>query len=806
MDALIQDVRYSLRFVRKQPGTAFLAIGALVLGIGLNIAIFSVVNAVILRPLPIFQPDRVVLLSTKVNQTGSPLGTSYPDFLDWKAQAHSLEAIAAIRGLSFIMTGNGPPERLKCIAISASGFKVWGVSMVLGRDFTEADDLPGAERVVVLNNAFWQRKFGGDPSVLQKSMALDDQSYRIIGVLQAAPVGTLQYPDVWVANGPMLDQHIMMRDTRWFFPVARLKPDVSPAQAQAEMDTIASRLAAQYPDTTKGMGIRFLRLVDQVTPSGGKPLVLLIVASGAIFLLATVNVMTVFIGNAVERGQELSIRLALGSSRSNLVRQLFIQALLFAGAGSALGLLLAKLGLAFFLHRFPNAVSRFQETTIDYRVVLLTVGMALVSTLAATLAPAIYAFKLNISSELKGEWSWLALPKYRTLGRGAFILFEVTLASALSLVAGLLVQSFYEVEKVNLGFNPNQVVSFQVNLPATRYKEPAKQSVFYKLATDKLRQLPGMESISGISGLPLTTQGEVTSLDVEGGSPLKGEQLTVEYESVLPGFFRAMRLPLLQGRDFTDADHEGAPQVVIVDDVLAAKLWPGQNPVGKRTQISGRSVSKMHSLEVVGVVQEIKHFGPEAKVRFMQVYVPEYQDPSPVLSFVVNTTVPESALKTPADKALHELDKDLPIENFETMDAYLDTYLSSRKVSLLLLSGFAATGIGLGMIGIYGVVANSVIRRRREIAVRMAVGATIPRTIMLITRLGLAATVAGILIGSGIVLGLTRLLTSFLFGIGALNPGIYVFTAVIIIGLAVIASLIPAMRLFQFNIQEILRQ
>src|SRR6266700_51370 len=806
MHSLIQDALFSLRLMRKRPGMTLLVIATLVLGIGLNTAIFSVVNAVSLRPLPIREPDRVVWLNTKVNRTNAPLGTSYPDYLDWKTQSHAFEGIAAMRAASFTMTGNGPAEHLKGVGTSGFGLKVWGVSTALGRDFTEADDQPGADRVAILSYPFWQRKFGGDPGSLQKHLVLDDQSYTIIGVLQPSQVSTLLYPDVWVANGPMLNQRVMMRDSRLFFPVARLKPNVTPAQAQTEMDTIASRLAAQYPDTTKGMGIRVLSVTELLGPGGSKPLLLVIVASGLIYLLAVANVTVVFLSNTVERGQELSVRLALGSTRSSLLRQLFVHALIFAGVGSSVGLLLAKLGLVFFLHRFPGAVLRFQETTIDFTVILVIVGMALVSTLAGTVAPAIYASKLNIGSELKGEWSWIALPKYRVLGRGAFILFEVALASALSLVAGLLIRSLYEVEKVDLGFNPHQVVSFQISLPVTRYKEPSKQTAFYKLATDKLTQLPGMESMSGVSGLPLTNQGEVNGLDVDGQSPFANEHVSVEYESALPGFFRAMRLPLLQGRDFTDADRDGTPPVIIVDDILAAKVWPGQNPLGKRVRMTARGGGIPRSLEVVGVVQEIKHFGPEAKVRWMQVYVPQYQDPSPVLSFVVNTAIPKSAVKAPADKTLHELDKDLPIENFQTMDAYLDTFLSGRKVSLLLLSVFASTGIALGMIGIYGVVANSVIRRRREIAIRMAVGATVFRTIVLITRLGLLSALGGILIGSAVVMSLTRLLASFLFGISTLSPGIYLLSAFLIIGLAVIASLLPARKLFRFNIQEILRQ
>jgi putative ABC transport system permease protein len=803
---LIQDIRFILRLMRKRPGMTSLVIATLVLGIGLNAAIFSVVNAVILRPLPINDPDHVVWLNSKVNRTNAPLGTSYPDYLDWKAQSRSFDAIAAMRTVSFTMTGNGPAEHIKGMGISASGLRVWGVYTALGHDFSDADDRAGADRVLMLSYAFWQRKFGGDPNVLHKDLVLDDRSYKIIGVVQPTQIATLQYADVWVTNGPMLDQHLMMRDTRWFFPVARLKPSATVAQARAEMETISSRLAAQYPDTNKDMGTRVLPVSDLLSPTGSKPLFLLLIASSLIYLLAVVNVTVVFLSNAVERRRELGVRLALGSPYSSLMRQLFMNALIFAAFGSFLGLLVTKLGLIFFLHNFPNAVLRFQETTIDFKAILLTVGMALIATAAGTLTGAIYTSKLNISSELKSEGSWLTQSKYRTLGHGAFIFFEVTLASALTLVSGLLIRSLYEVQKVDLGFSPDHVISFQVNLPASRYKEAPKQAAFFRLAADKLTQLPGMDAVSGISGLPLTTQGEINGLEPDGQTPSPSEHIQVEYESILPGFFRTMRLPLLQGRDFTEGDRENSPPVVIVDNVLAAKLWPRENPLGKRVRMTARAGGNARLLEVVGVAQEIKHFGPEAKVRWMQVYVPHYQDPSPTLSFVVNTTMQQTAVKSATDKAIHALDKDLPIESFQPMDSYLDNFLSPRKVSLLLLSAFAATGIILGMIGIYGVVANSVVRRRREIAIRLAVGATPSSTMILIARPAVLAAFSGFLIGSIIVMSLRHVLASFLFGMSALSPGVYFVSALAILGLTGVASLIPAISLLRFNVQEILRQ
>ena len=806
MSTFKQDIHFTLRLIRNRPGLSCLITAALALGIGLNTAIFSVVNAVLLRAVPVSDPDRVVRLYAKSNRTGGTLGISYPEYLDWRNENKSFDGIAVMRAFSFMLTGSNHPEHLKGTGISASGFRVWGLKITLGRDFTNDDDRPEANRVVILSYAFWQRRFGSDPNILEKTLILDDQSYTIVGVLQATPINVLRYPDVWVTNAPLVDQTMMRRESRYYFPVARLNPSATQAQAQAEMETIAKRLALQYPDTNKDMGIRFVALVDQLTADGRQPLTLLIVASSLIFLLACVNVMVVFFGSTVERGKELSVRLALGATRPSLRRQLLVQALIFALLGSVAGISIAKLGLSIFLQRFPGAVLRFQETTIDITVVLFTAGLAMVATLVSMVLPAMYTSGLNITNELKGESGWLAIPKYRTLGRGSLILFQVAMASALSLVSGLLIKSFYEVTRVDLGFSPHQVLSFQISLPAARYREPERQSALFKAALEKLAGNPGMESISGISSLPLTSQGDVTGLQADGQSSLGVERLQVEDESVLPGFFRTMQIPVMQGRDFTESDRAGAPNVAILDDALAAKLWPGQTPIGKRIRLVDSADRNPPWREVIGVVREIKHFGPEAKVRWMQVYVPQYQQPTPVFSFVINTTASESVVKNSAEKAIHDLDSEVPVENFATLDDLLGNYVSGRKVSLFLLAGFASIGIGLGIMGIYGVVANSVIQRRREIAIRIALGASRLSMIVLITKLGILAALGGILIGSGIVISLKSVLASLLFGITALDPSVYLASGVALILLAFLASLIPAARLFGLNVQQILRQ
>lgn len=801
---LLRDFQFTCRLLTKRAGMSLLVIAALILGIGIGTAVFSVVNAVLLRPVPVFEPERMVRIYAKVNKTGATMGISYPEYLDWKGQSHSFDAISVMRAVLFYSVGNERPEHLKGFSISASGFRVFGVTTAIGRSFTEDDDIPGADRVVILSYPFWLQRFGANPRVLGRPLSLNGANYTIIGVLQPTQVNVLQYPDVWVPNGALLDSRAMSRDIRPYFPAARLKATVSPSQAQTELETIAARLAAQYPSSNKDIGIRFVGLTDLLTESDRKPVSLLFTAAILIFLLTCVNVVIVLMSWTADRRNELATRMALGASRFHLFRQLLMQALLLVSIGSVLGLVAAKMTLMFFLQRFPSALIRFQETTIDYRVISFLIVMVLVAAIFATVLPGWLASRLNINSQLKGERHWPPLSKYRTLRQGALITLEVSLAGVLLLVSGLLIRSLYQVATVDLGFDPHHTFSFQINLPA-RYKAP-DQASFYRQALERLETAPGMSHSSAISSLPLTTQGNAISLETD--SKLHGapEQILVEDEAILPRFFATMRVPLLQGRDFTDADREGTPQVAILDEVLAAKLWPGQTPLGKRIRLVEISGTQPPWREVVGVVRQIKHFGPESKVRWMQVYVPEYQDPSPVMSFVVDTNLPEANVRSEAENAIRELDRDLPLDNFQAMDTLFDHYLAGRKVSVLALSTFAAIAVVLAIIGIYGVIANSVVSRRREMAIRLALGATHRKMLVVLVWRGLAGALAGIVIGFALVASLTRVLASFLFGIKPLDPAVYVVSAGLILILAVTFALVPARRVFRLNPNDILRE
>jgi putative ABC transport system permease protein len=796
------DFWFTVRLLKKQAGVALLIIAALVLGTGISTAVFAVINAVLLRPVPVYQPERVVRIYAKVNQTGATMGISYPEYLDWKEQGRSFEAISVMRAVTFYSDVTGFPQHLKAFSISASGFQVFGISSVIGRTFSETDDREGAGHVAILSYLAWQRLYGGDPMILSRTIDLDRTAYTIIGVLQPVQINVLQYPDVWVPNAPLLDQKAMSRDIRPYFPAARLKSDVSLNQARTELEGITDRLAAQYPASNKNIGIKFIGLTELLAGADQKPLSLLFAASALIVLLMWVNIVIVLLGWTAIRRKELSVRMALGSPLWPVCRQLMLQALLLVGTGSLLSIPAAALILRFFLYRFPTALVRLQETTIDYRVVGFVLVTTLISSLVATIMPAWYVSRLNINAELKGERRGSHLPRRATVGRGLLIVLEVSLASALLLVSGLLIKSFYRAANADLGFDPRHMFSFQVSLPA-HYKT-ADQVSFYEQLRDRLSGIPGISRSSAISSLPLTTQANAIGLEID--APHEAGQLLVEDEAVLPRFFETLKLPLLKGRDFSEADGLQAPSVVIIDEVLAQQLWPGQNPLGKRLRLIEISGTQPPWREVVGVVHEIKHFGPEAKVRWMQVYVPAYQDPSPVMSFVMETSLPGAIVQSAAAKAVRELDPSLPIDNSQYMDSLLDSYLSGRRVSVLAAACFATLSIMLASIGIYGVIAGSVVRKHRELAIRLALGASRKRIMFAAIAGGMGSACIGVILGIALTASLTRVLSSFLFGVKPLDWAVYSSSAATVLLIALLSSSGPAKRILRVDPSEILRQ
>lgn len=804
MHSLIQDITFSLRLMRKRPGMTLLVIAALIVGIGVNSAVFTVVNAVLIRPWPVPASDRLVLVMMKT-QNSTDMAVSYPEYSDWKSQCHSFQDLAIMRGLSANLTGASHPEHLNGLQVSSSFFKVLGVPPARGRDFTEEDDRPGANRVVIISQGLWEQTFGSDASILGKTMALNDQPYTVIGVAAANHFPYMQF-DLWVPNGLFLDQAMLNRMNRYHGVIARLKRGITREQANREMAGISDRLAREWPQSDKDMQAHVVGITSMFAGTN-KGLIYIMVLSSVILLLACVNVVTVFLANAVERRKELSVRLALGAGRGVLLRQFFVQGLILAGIGGALGLAVARIGLFILMKYFPYAIGRLEESTIDATVVLFTLATTLIASLMACILPTLFAANLNVNSELKGERRSPLFSRYRHAGQSALIVVEVSLAFALTLVSGLLIKSLYNIDQLDLGFNPERVLSFQVSLPLTRYGSSSKITTFYETAVHDLRALPGVRTASAVSALPLSHNYHFINLEVEGQPiPVGTQHPFVDSSSVMPGYFATIHSHVIVGRDFNESDRSSSAPVAIVDEVLATRTWPGQDPIGKRIRLADEGDNGPPWREVIGVVRQIKHYGPEQEVPRLQVYVPLLQQPVSTMTFVIDFQSDQGGIVSSAQKVIAGLDKDLPLDYIRTMEDLFSAYTGRRRLSVLLLGSFAVIGVLLGLIGIYGIVANSIVRMRREIAIRMALGATTRSAIILVTRLGLIGTGAGILIGAALTLGCTRVLASYLFGVASFDPGTYFLSAFTVFVLAMIASIVPAQSLLRFKPQEILKE
>ena len=804
MHSLLQDVRFSFRLMRKSRSLTLLGILALGVGVGLNTAIFSAVNAVLLRPLPYHDPGRLVVVRT-YSQSGQSAGVSYPDYLDWRSQARSFAGMAAISNDGFNLTGMGIPEHLFGRKVSASYFKVLGVAPALGRDFTDQDDLTAAAPTAIISDSLWQRKFGKDRAVIGRSINLDDHLYTIVGVAPASL--SIQKSDFWIPISLLAGPTFSNRKWRDYSVVARLAPGVVEAQAQSEMKTIGARLAAQYPDADRWFSAGVLGLVDFWVGTSREPLLLLYGAAVVVLLLACVNVATVFLAGMSERRAELTVRLALGASRGVLLRQLLVQTFLFALAASIFGLAIARLGIALVLTTAADSMARLDETNISANVLWYIGGLAFVTSLLLGVLPALYALKLKMSTGVREASGGASASRSSVFAQRSLIVLQVSLASALTLASGLLIKSLYHVTNVDLGFEPQRITSVRVGLPEERYKDPETIVRYFDRFISGIKDMPGVRAVSAISGLPLSGRySYILFHTADERAAALGTKPFVDNMVVAPDYFATLQIPLLQGRDFTIADRLDSPPVAIVDDVLAKQVWPGESALGKQIRLAVEGDTKPPWLEVVGVVKQIKRYGPEQDVTRLQVYLPLYQTPWRYMSLAISSGTGEASLKTAILKKAYDLDPDIPLYEYLRMDELYAELFGSRKLSLGLVGAFAGISVLLGVIGIYGIVANSVTRGRREHAIRLALGSNFSQAIMVIARPIWICAIIGLVIGTAAVLVFSKALASFLFGVTPHDPRTFIVTLTSVVLLVLLASLVPAQKLRRLNPQQILRE
>jgi predicted permease len=808
MSTVVQDLRYSLRTLRKSPGFTAAAVGILALGIGANTALFSVVDAVLLRPLPFPEPGRIMRLEEAPPPPAESLRSASPaDYFDWRGQSHSFAALAAYRGGSLTWTGGQEPEALTAATVMGDFFSVLAIQPILGRAFAPGEEEPGHDDVVILSQSLWQSRFGSDPQVLGRGLVLDGRRYTVVGVMPALRVAGW-YPalvQVWTPLAWNAKERAV-RSERLQYVMARLKPGVDRVQAQAEMDTLAGRLARQYPEADKGWTAVVQPLQDYLTERVRPALLLLLGAVVFVLLIACANVANLVLVRTLGRSKEMAIRGTLGASRGQLVQQLAAEALLLALAGGVLGLYLAHFGVALLVGFLGSSLPQGLEVHLDFRILAFTLGISLFAGLAAALAPA-WSF-------LRSDLQVLRQALQRGLGRtdaaaggrrtrGALVVAEVALSLVLLLGAALMVESLRVLQRDDPGCDPHGVLTLVLGLPQQQFPEPRQQSAFFDRVLTRLRALPGVEAAATVDWLPLTEPGLNEPVAIEGRTAgALAEQPQVAVRLISPGYLRTLRIGLRSGRDFTAADTLDRPAVVLISESMARRFWPGENPLGRRLVLG---IAPHVAQEVVGVVADVKVDGMRVAGPTPTVYQAMAQRPWPATTFVVRTKLRPESLVPAVARAIHAEDKDLPLLEVQTLDSAVAAMLGQERFSMLLLSAFAGLALLLAAVGIYSVLSYSVGRRRQEIGVRMALGAQIRDVLRLVVVEGMRHTLLGIVLGLGAALALGRALAGLFFGVSVADPFLFGAVALLLAAVALLASAGPAWRAARVSPSEALQ-
>ena len=799
MDSIIKDIRYGLRSLLKRPGFTAIALIALALGIGANTAIFSLVNAVVIRPLPFPEPDRLVWAWGNIRNGGNRASVAPLDFLDFRAQNKTFEQLAAsgTTPLAVNLTGNGEPERLTASAITGNYFDTFGVKPELGRGFSLENEKPGQEQVTVLSNTFWQKRFAGDPQIVNKRINLDGKVFQVIGVMPAN-VGLPQVADLWIPINFDAGPEMKQRKAHFMRPIGRLKQGVSLAQAQADTDLIASRLEQQFPDSNTGWNLRLVSLRDQLVGSTRTTLFILFGAVGFVLLIACANVANLLLVRAAARQKEIALRTALGASRLRIARQMITESLLLSLIGGALGVLLAMWGVDLLVTLSEGSLPPTANVKIDAPVLVFTLLISLVTGVLFGLAPAFRTMKVNLIDSLKDGTRGAAEGAMRNRTRSLLVVFESAVAVMLLIGAGLLVRSLVRLQNVDPGFDANNVLTLRIDLPRKKY-EGEKTARFFEQLETGISSLPGVETVGLITELPLSGQPNDIPFTVEGRPPVSPDQaFDADFRRVNLTYFNALHIPLLRGRNFTEQDVRTSAKVTVVSQQLVDTVFPNEDPLGKRliSAMGGPAV------EIIGVVGDIRHRSLEF-APFPAMYFPTRELNR--MNLVIRTKGDPLSIVGGVRKEVQALDPDQPISAVKKMSDWVDSSVSAPRYRTTLLGLFAALAMILAATGIYGVMSYSVAQRTHEIGVRMALGARRFDVLKLVVRQGMLLAAIGVFIGLIASFALTRVMATLLFQVTAKDPLTFAVVAVLLIGVAFMACFVPAQRATKVDPLEALR-
>jgi predicted permease len=800
MESLVQDVRYAARRLVKTPGFTLVALITLALGIGANTAIFSVVHGVLLRPLPFKDPDRLYWLWSRHTSTERyPL--QLPEFCDYRDQNKTLESVAGFANWNPNLTGDGPAERLTGLRVSGGLFETLGTHAAVGRTLVAADDTPGHEKVAVLTHGLWQRRFGGDPAVVGRPLTLNGELFTVVGVMERDFFFPVRLAEIAIPLAPDRDPWRQNRkSTNFLRAVGRARPGMSRAQIADDLDGIQRRLQKEFPESYGSKrGLLAVPYREELTRSFSQALWVLLGAVALLLLIACANLANLMLVRATDRRRDMAIRQALGASRSELVRQLLVESALLAVGGALLGVLLARWAVPLLVALSPEALPRARDIHVSLPVLLFTLGAAVLAALLFGLAPALRAARVDPSRDLKSEGRGAAGTADRSRARGLIVASQIALMMILLTGAGLLLKSFREVMRVEAGFDP-AVLTVRLSLPRKDYGELAKVSQFYRQLEARVAALPGVTAVAAVNHVPLNGATASAEYKVADRPPASDDDLpTAQYRMATPAYFRAMGVPLLAGRAFTDDDREGGTPVVIVSRGLARQGSPDRNPLGRYLLVRDTPAG-FRPVQIVGVVGDVRHTSLEADAE-PHVYVPYHQTPRDLLVWltlnqflVVRTTGAPLAMADAVRRELQAVDSTVAAADIRASGYYVDAAMAARRFSLELLAGFAGLALVMAAIGIYGVVSYTVAQRTREIGVRIALGAEMRDIVGMVLGEGVKRTAVGVALGLAGALAASHAVRGLLYGVGTTDPATYAAVVALLLAVTIVACLLPAWR------------